>query len=56
MTRLGHQLEVAAYPWLALAENLGEFADIELTMRKDKQQPKPCRLGNCAHSGKKLVH
>jgi hypothetical protein len=45
-----------AYPRLALAQNLGQLADIEFAMRQDKKQPEPRRLGDGPHSGKKFVH
>jgi hypothetical protein len=38
------QLQVARHPWLALAEDLGEFGDRELAARKHGEQTQTRRL------------
>ena len=51
-----HELEVAADPRLALAENLGQLTDIELAMGENEQKAQPSGFGNCAQSCEQLFH
>jgi hypothetical protein len=47
---------VARHARLALAEDLGEFADGQLAARAQDEEPQPGRLGDGAQGGKQLVH
>ena len=50
----GHQLQMPADAWLALAENLGELFDVELALRQQCQDSQPRRLARGAKRGKGL--
>ena len=54
--RLGHQLEVAADARLALAQDLGQFADIGLAMGEDEQDAHAGRLRGGAQAGEQFIH
>ena len=51
-----HQLQVPADARLALAQDLGQLADVEFAMRKDKEDANPSRLGRRPQSCQKFVH
>ncbi len=53
---LRHQLQVAADARLALAQDLGQLADIGLAMGEEKQDPDPGRLGGGAQAGQQFIH
>ena len=51
-----HEPEMAADPRLALAENLGQFANVELAVRKHEQKTQPGGFGNRTQTGEQLFH
>ncbi len=41
---------------LALAQDLGQFADVGLAMGEEEQNPDTGRLGSGAQSGQQFIH
>jgi hypothetical protein len=47
---------MSAHPWLALAKDLREFADIEFPKRQDEEKAQTGDLGNSAQSCEQFFH